>query len=133
MLKEVDVRLWINNRNYHEVFNTVSRELHVESNICELIDINFESTKKIKKPFEIESDSPFEDNRGNNQQKRNKYINAKLSKLSIHEKLRELNLDDVMMNIDSTSLHPSAMYDEKSVFPETENEFDFKPYMNNLY
>ena len=38
-----------------------------------------------------------------------------------------------MMDFDATSLYPSAMYDEKSLHPEKENGFAFKPYMNDIY
>ena len=38
-----------------------------------------------------------------------------------------------MMDFDPTSLYPSAMWDEKSVFPKIDTEFDFKPYGNDVY
>ena len=38
-----------------------------------------------------------------------------------------------MMDLDATSLHPFAMYDKKSVCPEIETGFAFKPHMNNVY
>ena len=37
------------------------------------------------------------------------------------------------MAFDATSLYPSAMYDEKSVYPKIENGFAFKPDMNDVY
>ena len=38
-----------------------------------------------------------------------------------------------MMDIHATSLYPSAMYDEKCVYPKTESEFAFKLYMINVH
>ena len=38
-----------------------------------------------------------------------------------------------MMNFDATSLYPSAMWDEKSVYPKIEVGFVFKPHMNFIY
>ena len=38
-----------------------------------------------------------------------------------------------MMDFDATSLHSSAMYVEKSVYPKIEKGFAFKPYMNDVY
>ena len=35
-----------------------------------------------------------------------------------------------MMDFDATSLYPSAMWDENSVYPKTETGFAFKPHMN---
>ena len=37
------------------------------------------------------------------------------------------------MDFDATSLYPSAMWDQKSVYPEIENGFAFKPDMNDFY
>ena len=38
-----------------------------------------------------------------------------------------------MMDFDATSLYPSAMWDEKSVYSKIETGFAFKPHMNNVY
>ena len=37
------------------------------------------------------------------------------------------------MDFDATSLYPSAMWDENSVYPKIETCFVFKPHMNNVY
>ena len=41
--------------------------------------------------------------------------------------------DDVMMDYDATSLYPSAMRDENSVYPKIEIGFAHKAYMNKTY
>ena len=38
-----------------------------------------------------------------------------------------------MMDFDARSLHPSPMWDEKSVYPKIEIVFCCKPYMNDVY
>ena len=38
-----------------------------------------------------------------------------------------------MMDFDATCLYPSAMYNEKSVYPKIESGFAFKPLMNDVY
>ena len=38
-----------------------------------------------------------------------------------------------MMVFDATFLYPSAMWDEKLVYPKIETGFAFKPHMNNVY
>ena len=47
----------------------------------------------------------------------------------MHEKLQKLNLNDVMMDFDTTTLYPSAMWDENSVYPIIETGCSFKPDM----
>ena len=37
------------------------------------------------------------------------------------------------MDFDATSLYPSAMWDENSVYPKIETGFAFKPHMNDVY
>ena len=37
------------------------------------------------------------------------------------------------MDFDATSLYPSAMWDENSVYPKIETGFAFKPHMNETY
>ena len=38
-----------------------------------------------------------------------------------------------MMYFDVTFLYPSAMWDEKSVYPKIETGFAFKPRVHNVY
>ena len=37
------------------------------------------------------------------------------------------------MDLDATSLYPSAMWGENSVYPKIETDFAFKPHMNHVY
>ena len=37
------------------------------------------------------------------------------------------------MDYDTTSLYPSGMWDEKSVYPKKESGFAFKPDFNDVY
>ena len=116
-----------------QVFDIISQEIGVESNICEILDKYFEYTKKHKKIIENEYDSQYKDYRDIDQEGRTKFNNNKFSKLPLHEYLKKLNLIDVMMDSGASSLYPSAMWDEKSVYPKNETGFDFKPHMNKTY
>ena len=118
-----------------EVFNIISKELdiNVNGNVCEILDKYFEYTKKQRKIIEDEYDSQFNDHRDIDEEERTEHINKELNKLPIHKKLQKLNLNDVMMDFDATSLYPSAMWDENSVYPKIETGFVFKPHMNNVY
>ena len=93
----------------------------------------FEYTNVQRKIIEDEYDSKFKEYRDNDEEERTEYINKELNKLPIHKKLRKLNLNDVMMDFDATSLYPSAVWDENSVYPKIESGFAFEPHMNNVY
>ena len=98
-----------------EVFNIISQDINNIGIICESLDEYFEYTNKHRKKIEEEYDSYFEDYKDINEEERTKYINYKLNKLSIHEKIQKLNLNDDVMNFDAISLYPSAMW-EKNQF-----------------
>ena len=53
--------------------------------------------------------------------------------LPIHKELSKLNSNKTQMDYDATSLYPSAMWDEKSVYPKIETGFAYKPHMNGVY
>ena len=115
-----------------QVFNIISKKLNVHGNIGGIKEKNFEYTRKHTKIIENEYHSQFDDYRDANQEKRTNYINKKLSKLTTHEKLEKLNLNDVMMDFVPTSLYHSAVRDENAVYPKIETGFAFKPDMKKL-
>ena len=53
--------------------------------------------------------------------------------LPIHKELSKLDSNKTLMDYDATSLYPSAMWDEKSVYPKLETGFAFKPDMNDVH
>ena len=118
-----------------EVFNVIAKELNVNGsdNVCEIINNYFEKTNEQRKIIEDEYDSKFKDYRDIDEEERTENINKELNKLPIREKLQKLYLNDVMMDFDATSLYPSAMWDENSVYPKVESGFAIKPHMNNVF
>ena len=60
-------------------------------------------------------------------------MNEKLNMLPIHKELSKLYSNKTQMDYDATSLYPSAMWDEKSVYPKIEIGFAFKPDLNDVY
>ena len=96
-----------------EVFNILSKDLDINGNICEILDEFFEFINKHRKMIETEYDSQFNDYRDINQDEKAKYVNDKLSNLRSFNKLKKkLDLKDVMMDFDATSLYPIAMWDD---------------------
>ena len=53
--------------------------------------------------------------------------------LSIHKELSKLDSNKTQMDFDATSLYPSAMWDENSVYPKIETGIAFKPHVNDIY
>ena len=129
------INQYYNSNISQEVFNIISKELKVNANdnACENIDKHFHYTNEQRKMIEDEYDSRFKDYRDNDEEKRIEHINKELNKLLIHKKLQKLNQNVVMMDYDATSLYPSYMWDENSVYPTIESEFVFKPHMNKTY
>ena len=118
------------------MFNIISKELNIDDNnenVCEIIDKYFEYTNEKRKIIEDEFDSNFKDYRDIDEEERSEHINKEPNKFPIHKKLQKLDVNDVMMDFDATSLYPSAVWDEKSVYPKIETGFAFKPHMNNVY
>ena len=53
--------------------------------------------------------------------------------LPIHKGLSKLELNKTQIDFDATSLYPSGMWDENSVYPKIESGFCFKRDMNDVY
>ena len=53
--------------------------------------------------------------------------------LSIHKELSKLDSNKTQTDYEATSLYPSTMWDEKSVYLKIETGFAFKPDMNDIY
>ena len=101
-----------------EVFNIISKEIDFNGNVCEILEKYFEYINKHRKVIQGEYDSQFNDYRDNDEEGRNEHIKKEINKLPRHKTLQRLNLNvDVMMDYDATSLYPSAMWDENSVYP----------------
>ena len=109
-----------------EVFNIISKELNVNGNICETLEKYFKLLNKYEKQYAKEFDSKYDDYRDINQKEKIDFINKKLNMLPIHKELCKLDSNKTQMGFDATTLYPSAMWDENSVFPKIETGFAFK-------
>ena len=67
-----------------EVYNVISKELNFSGNICESLEKYLELLNKNEKQYAKEFNSKYDDYR-NIDKKKEKYVNKKLNKLSIHK------------------------------------------------
>ena len=116
-----------------EVFNIISKELKVNGNDFENLEKYFEFLIKYEKQYAEEFNSKYDDYRFINEKEKTDFINKKLNMLPIHKELSKLDSNKTQMDFDATSLYPSAMWDENSVYPKIEIGFAFKPHMNDVY
>ena len=115
------------------MFIIISKELKVNGNICEILDIYFEPINIHRKIQEDEYDSQFDDYRDIKLKGKGKIVNDEPNTLTIHKKLQKTNLNNVMMDFDATSSYPTVMMDEKSVYPKIKTGFVFKHHMKDVY
>ena len=87
--------------------------------------------KKYFKIFEKEYEDQFNDYRDENKEEKEKYINEKLSNLRLHKIIKRIELIHLLWDFDAVSLYPSAMWDEKSIYPRIETGYAFTRDMNN--
>ena len=50
--------------------------------------------------------------------KKEKYINEKLSQLPIHQIIEQKNINELLWDFDAVSLYHSAMWDENSIYTQ---------------
>ena len=60
-----------------------------------------------------------------------KHINENLRKLPIHQLIKQINLKEKLWDFDAVSLYPSAMWDEKPIYPRRETGYSFTEDMND--
>ena len=89
-----------------------------------------ENKNKHFKIFEKEYENQFDDYRDEDIDEKENYINEKLSQLPIHRLIKQIKLDELVWDFDASSLYPSAMWDEKSIYPRIETGFSFTRDMN---
>ena len=78
---------------------------------------NIWDSKEHLEIFEEEYENQFNDYRDENEEEKEKYINEKLSHLRLHKLIQRIELIHLLWDFDAVSLYPSAMWDEKSIYP----------------
>ena len=119
--------------HYNDIKRILAEEFNFEedSNIYEIIEEYLNYKKKYYDIYKKEYESQFDDYRLENEDDKEKYINEKLSNLKIHKLLKQIEIIDLLWDYDATSLYPSAMWDEKSIYPRIETGYAYKSHMND--
>ena len=120
--------------HYNDIKRNLSKEFEFEedANIYEIIEEYLKYKKKYYDVYKKEYENQFNDYRDENEDDKEKYIIKKLGDLRIHKLLKQRNLIDLLWDFDATSLYPSAMWDEKSIYPRIEFGYAFTRDMNKF-
>ena len=78
------------------------------------------------KIFQEEFESNFNDYRDEREEKKEKFINEKLSELPNHKFLQQLSLNVSLWGFDAVILYPSALSGKDSIYPRTETEYPMR-------
>ena len=118
---------------YNDIKRTLSKELGVpkNANIYEIIEEYLRYKKKHYDIYEKEYENQFNDYRLENEEYKEIFINEKVSQLRIHKLLKQIELVHLLWDFDAVSLYPSAMWDEKSLYPRIETGYAYTREMNN--
>ena len=114
-----------------DVLKLLSRELKVERIVYDIIEAYMEYKNDLLKIITEEYESKIDDSRKINEDEMNEYIIKKIGELPIHQLLQQLGLNDLLWDFDAVSLYPSAMSDEKLIYPRIESGYVFTPDINN--
>ena len=114
-----------------DILKTINKELAVKRTVYDTIEAYMEYENKYFKIFEKEYEDQFDDYRDENIEEKEKYINEKLSNLRLHKIIKQIELIHLLWDFDAVSLYPSAMWDEKSIYPRIETGYAYTKDMND--
>ena len=119
--------------HYNDIERILKKELGVpeDINIYEVLEEYLRYKKKYYDIYEKEYENQFNDYRDEDEDEKEKYINKKLGDLRLHKLLKQIELVHLLWDFDAVSLYPSAMWDEKSIYPRIETGYAYTPDMNN--
>ena len=114
-----------------DILKIINKELAVKGTVYDTIEAYMEYKSKHFKIFEKEYEDRFDDYRDENVEEKEKYINEKLSELRLHKIIKRIELIHLLWDYDAVSLYPSAMWDEKSIYPRIETGYAYTRDMND--
>ena len=118
-------------KHYDDILKIINKELAVKGTVYDTIEAYMEYKNKHFKIFEKEYENQFDDYRDEDVEEKEKYINEKLGELRLHKIIKQMELVHLLWDFDAVSLYPSAMWDEKSIYPRIETGYAFTRDMND--
>ena len=114
-----------------DILKIINKELAVKGTVYDTIEAYMEHKNKHFKIFEKEYEDQFNDYRDEDIEEKEKYTNEKLSNLRLHKRIKRIELIHLLWDFDPVSLNPSAMWDEKSIYPRIETGYAYTRDMND--
>ena len=114
-----------------DILKVISEVLNVKGNIYVIIEAYLNYKNKHFKIYEKDYEFQFNDYRDEDVEKKEKYINEKLSQLPIHQLIKQIKLDEILWDSDGVSLYPSALSDEKRIYARIKTGYALTPDMND--
>ena len=111
--------------------NFLSEELNAGGNVYDDFEGYMSYKNKHLKIFGKEFANNFSDYRDEDIEEKEKDINEKLSKLPIHQLIKQIKIFEFLWDFDAVSLYPSAMWDENSIYPRIETGYAYTKDMND--
>ena len=109
----------------NDILKIINKKLAVKGTVYDTIKAYMEYKNKHFKIFEKEYEDQFDDYRLENEDKKENDINEKLSNLRLHKIIKRIELVHLLWDFDAVSLYPSAMWDEKSIYPRIESGYAY--------
>ena len=118
-------------KRFENIKKIISKFLDVKGTVYEIFEEYLKYKKKHYDIFEKEYENQFNDYRDENEEDKERYINEKIGNLTLHKLIQKIELTHLLWDFDAVSLYPSAMWDEKSIYPRIETGYAFTRDMNN--
>ena len=112
-------------KHCEDILKIVNKELAVKGTVYDTIEAYMEHKNKHFKIFEKEYEDQFNDYRDEDIEEKENYTNEKLSNLRLHKIIKRIELIHLLLDFDAVSLYPSAMWDEKSIYPRIETGYAY--------
>ena len=104
-------------KHFDDIKKIISKELCVKGSTYGIFDEYLKYKKKHYEIFEKEYEDQFDDYRDEDEEGKQKYVSENLSILRLHNLIQKIELTHLLWDFDAVSLYPSAMRDEKSIYP----------------
>ena len=125
------VNQYYKSKHCDDILKIINKELAVKGTVYDTIEAYIEYKNKQWNIFEKEYENQFNDYTDEDKEGKEKFINEKLSNLRLHKIIKRIELIHLIWDFDAVSLYPSAMWDEKSIYPRIETRYAFMRDMND--